>query len=390
MKAVCWCGKGDIRTERVPDPKIINPRDAIIRVTTTCICGSDLHLYGGDIPTMRPGDILGHEFMGEVVEVGREVQNLKRGDRVVVPFTIACGNCFFCRKKLWSLCDNSNPNAAMAETVYGHAGSALFGYSHLFGGYAGGQAEFVRVPFADVGPYKVPEGLADDQVIFLTDILPTGYMAVENCQIEPGDTVAVWGCGPVGQMAMVSAFLLGAERVIGIDRIPERLRLAGTGAKAQTINYEETSVTESLREMTGGMGPDHCIDAVGMEAHGTTLDAWYDRVKHATYLATDRLHVLREAIQTCRKGGTVSIPGVYGGLLDKVPFGAAFSKGLRMVMGQTHVHRYLQPLMEKIQSGQLDTRFIITHRGNLDDAPGLYKTFRDKQDRCIKVVIQPA
>jgi threonine dehydrogenase-like Zn-dependent dehydrogenase len=390
MKAVCWCGAKDIRVERVPDPKLINPRDAIIRVTTTCICGSDLHLYGGSIPTMQAGDILGHEFMGVVEEVGKSVTNLKRGDRVVVPFTIACGRCFFCKKQLWSLCDNSNPNAGMAESLYGYSGSGLFGYSHLFGGYAGGQAEYVRVPFADVGPLKVPDELEDEQVVFLTDILPTGYMAAENCQIEPGDTVAVWGCGPVGLFAMVSAFLLGAERVIGIDRIPERLRLAQTGAKAETINYEETSVTEALREMTGGRGPDCCIDAVGMEAHGTTLDAWYDRAKHATYLATDRLHALREAIQSCRKGGSLSIPGVYGGVLDKVPFGAAFSKGLRMAMGQTHVHRYLRPLMERIRKGEIDPRFIITHRATLDEAPELYRTFRDKQDHCIKVLLHPA
>jgi threonine dehydrogenase-like Zn-dependent dehydrogenase len=390
MKAVCWCGSKDIRVETVPDPKLINPRDAIVRITTTAICGSDLHLYGGNIPTMQAGDILGHEFMGEVMEVGREVKNLKPGDRVVVPFTIACGRCFFCRNELWSLCDNSNPNAWMLETAYGYSGSGLFGYSHMYGGYAGGQAEFVRVPFADVGPIKVPEGLADEQVLFLSDILPTGYMAAENCQIRPGDTVAVWGCGPVGQMSIVSAYLLGAEKVIAIDRIPERLRMARDKAKAVTLNYEKDSVMEALRDMTGGRGPDACIDSVGMEAHGTTIDARYDQVKQSIYLATDRLHALRQAIQACRKGGTVSIPGVYGGFLDKVPFGAAFGKGLKMAMGQTHVHRYLRPLLERIQSGQLDASFVVTHRGRLEDAPDLYRIFRDKQDECIKVVLKPA
>ena len=339
---------------------------------------------------MQAGDILGHEFMGEVMEVGREVKNLKPGDRVVVPFTIACGRCFFCKSELWSLCDNSNPNAWMLETAYGYSGSGLFGYSHMYGGYAGGQAEFVRVPFADVGPIKVPDGLADEQVLFLSDILPTGYMAAENCQIRPGDTVAVWGCGPVGQMSIVSAYLLGAEKVIAIDRIPERLRMARDKAKAVTLNYEKESVMEALRDMTGGRGPDACIDSVGMEAHGTTIDARYDQVKQSMYLATDRLHALREAIQACRKGGTVSIPGVYGGLLDKVPFGAAFGKGLKMAMGQTHVHRYLRPLLERIQSGQLDASFVVTHRGRLEDAPNLYRIFRDKQDECIKVVLKPA
>ena len=389
MKAVCWCGAGDIRVERVPDPRIINPHDAIVRVTATAICGSDLHLYGGCIPSMKPGDILGHEFMGEVMEVGRDVHNLKVGQRVVVPFPIACGKCFFCQHQLWSLCDNTNPNAGMAEALYGYSGAGIFGYSHIYGGYAGGQAEYVRVPFADVGPFPVPDGLPDEQVLFLTDILPTGYMAAENCQIQRGDTVAVWGCGPVGQFAIASAYLLGAERVIAIDRFPERLQMAEKCAGAETLDYSQVDVLDSLRDMTGGHGPDSCIDAVGMEAHGLSLDAWYDRVKQAVYLATDRLHVLREAIQACRKGGTLSIPGVYGGYLDKVPFGAAFAKGLKIFMGQTHVHRYLRPLLDRIENGQIDPRFIITHSGSLDDAPDFYRIFREKQQGCIKVVLKP-
>jgi threonine dehydrogenase-like Zn-dependent dehydrogenase len=388
MKALCWYGSGDVRIESVPEPQIVNPRDAILRVTSTAICGSDVHLYDGTIPSMQPGDILGHEFMGVVVEVGRDVKNLAPGDRVVVPFTIACGRCFFCQRKLWSLCDNSNPNAAAVEQLYGYSSSGLFGYSHLFGGYAGGQAEYVRVPFADVGPMKVPEGLTDEQVLFLSDILPTGYMAAENCNIQDRDTVAVWGCGPVGQFAIVSAYWLGARRVIAIDRIPERLEMARRQGQAITINYEEVNVYETLREMTAGRGPDACIDAVGLEAHGTTLDAWYDRVKHAMYMATDRPHALRQAINCCRKGGTVSIAGVYGGLLDKVPFGAAFNKGLRLAMGQTHVHRYMQPLLERIQGG-FDATFPITHRLPLEAAPQAYRIFRDKADQCVKVVLKP-
>ncbi|HWQ32076.1 MAG TPA: zinc-dependent alcohol dehydrogenase [Blastocatellia bacterium] len=389
MKAVCWYGKGDVRVMNVPDPKIINPHDAIIRITTTAICGSDLHLYNGYIPTMEDGDILGHEFMGEVVETGREVSRLKKGDRVVVPFTIACGGCFFCHKQLWSLCDNTNPNARMLEKVYGFSGSGLFGYSHLYGGYAGGQAEYVRVPFADVGPIKIPEGLSDEQVLFLSDIFPTGYMAAENCQIEPGDTVAIWGCGPVGQFAIKSAWLLGAGRVIAIDEVPERLRMAATEGKAETISFSEADVFEQLKEMTGGRGPDACIDAVGLEAHGTSADALYDRAKAAVFLATDRPTVLRQVISACRKGGTVSIPGVYGGLLDKIPFGAAFAKGLTFRMGQTHVHRYLAPLLERIQKGEIDPSFVITHRLPLQDAPYGYRIFRDKQDNCIKIVLKP-
>lgn len=388
MKALCWHGKKDVRVETVPDPTIINPRDAIIKITTTAICGSDLHLYDGYIPTMEKGDILGHEFMGEVVEVGKEVMNLQKGDRVVIPFTIACGNCWFCSQQLWSLCDNSNPNAWMAEELYGHSASGLFGYSHLFGGYAGGQAEYARVPFADVGPYKVPEGLTDEQVLFLTDIFPTGYMAAENCNIHPGDTVAIWGCGPVGMFAIKSAYMLGADRVIAIDNVPDRLQKAHEECKAETINFDDGDVLEKLKEMTGGRGPDSCIDGVGLEAHGATVDAVYDRAKAALFLATDRPHVLRMAIQACRKGGTVSVPGVYGGLLDKVPFGAAFSKGLTFKMGQTHVHRYLKPLMEHIQKGDIDPTFVISHTMKLEDAPKGYAMFSERKD-CTKVVLKP-
>jgi threonine dehydrogenase-like Zn-dependent dehydrogenase len=389
MKALCWYGTNDVRVARVPDPRILNPRDAIVKVTLTAICGSDLHLLDGFIPTMKRGDILGHEFMGEVVEVGPEITKLKKGDRVVVPFTIACGHCYFCEHELWSACDNSNPNAWMLEETYGYSGSGLFGYSHMMGGYAGGQAEYVRVPFADVGPYKVPEGLSDEQVLFLSDIFPTGYMAAENCSITPGDTVAVWGCGPVGQFCIASAWLLGAGRVIAIDRVPERLMMAADRGKAEVIDLRHTDVFETLKDLTGGRGPDACIDAVGMEAHGATLDAWYDKTKTSMMLATDRLSALRQAIHACRKGGTVSIPGVYGGFLDKVPFGAAFGKGLTLKMGQTHVHRYLPILMDRIQRGEIDPSYVITHRLRLDDAPDAYKTFRNKEDNCIKVVLKP-
>ena len=390
MKALCWQGKEDVRVENIPDPKILNPRDAIIRITTTAICGSDLHLYDGFIPTLTPGDILGHEFMGEVVEVGPEVKNLKIGDRVVVPFTISCGNCFFCKEQLWSLCDNSNPNAWLAEKMYGFSASGLFGYSHIYGGYAGGQAEYVRVPFADVGPIKIESDLQDEQVLFLSDIFPTGYMAAENCNIRPGDTIAVWGCGPVGQFAIRSAFLLGAERVIAIDRFPERLLMAEAGG-AEVVNYEDNAdVVEVLKQMTGGMGPDACIDAVGLEAHGHTIGAIYDKLKVATLQATDRPNVLRQAIQACRKGGFVSIPGVYGGMLDKVPFGAAFAKGLTLKMGQTHMQKYLRPLLERIERKEIDPTFVITHKAPIDQAPEMYRTFRDKQDDCIKVVLKPA
>jgi threonine dehydrogenase-like Zn-dependent dehydrogenase len=389
MKALVWHGTDDVRVERVPDPRILNPRDAIIKVTTTAICGSDLHLFDGFIPTMQAGDILGHEFMGEVVEVGNSNHKLRVGDRVVVPFTIACGQCFFCQRQLWSACDNSNPNARIVEELYGFAGSGLFGYSHMMGGYAGGQAQYVRVPFADVGPMKVPDSLSDEQALFLSDIFPTGYMAAENCDIQPGDTVAVWGCGPVGQFAIASALLLGAEQVIAIDSVPERLRMAARQRGVVTIDFQNEDVYDRLKQLTAGRGPDACIEAVGLEAHGTTLDAYYDRVKTAVYLATDRPTALRQAIHACRKGGVVSIPGVYGGFLDKMPFGAAFAKGLTFKMGQTHVMKYLRPLLQRIEHGEIDPSFVITHRLPLDDAPAAYRLFRDKQDECIKVVLKP-
>ena len=389
MRAVCWYGAGDVRVEQVPDPAIVNPRDAIVRILRTAICGSDLHLYGGFIPGMKAGDILGHEFMGEVVETGKSITTLKRGDRVVVPFAIACGHCFFCQRELWSLCDNSNPSAAMLEKLYGFSGSGLFGYSHLYGGYAGGQAEYARVPFADVGALPVPDGVDDEQALFLSDIFPTGYMAAENCNIQSGDVVAVWGCGPVGQFAIKSAYMLGAERVIAIDRFPERLHMAESYGKAETLNYADLDVFDELKERTGGRGPDACIDAVGMEAHGTSMSAMYDRAKQAVWLETDRPTALREALQSCRKGGTVSIPGVYGGFIDKVPLGAAFAKGLTIRMGQTHVHRYMRPLLNRIERGEIDPSFIITHRMALDDAARGYQMFRDKDDECVKVVLRP-
>lgn len=389
MKAVCWYGIEDVRVETVPDPKILNPRDAIVRITSTAICGSDLHLYDGYMPTMQAGDILGHEFMGEIVEVGNAVKNLKPGDRVVVPFPISCGNCFFCKQELWSQCDNSNPNAWMAERLFGYSPAGIYGYSHLLGGYAGGQAEYARVPFADVGPIKIPEGLSDEQVLFLTDVLPTAYMAAENCNIQPGDVVAVWGCGPVGQFAIKSATMLGAGRVIAIDRFPERLRMAREASGVETLDYEEVDVLEALKEMTAGRGPDACIDAVGMEAHGTSIDALYDKAKQSVRLESDRPHVLRQVIWACRKGGTVSIPGVYGGFVDKIPMGAAFNKGLTFRMGQTHVQKYLRPLLERIERGEIDPSFVITHRMRLRDAPRGYEIFKHKQDNCIKVVLKP-
>lgn len=388
MKAVCWEGTNRVAVERVPDPVILNARDAIVRVTSTAICGSDLHLYDGFIPTMERGDIIGHEFMGVIEETGPGVKNLAPGDRVVVPFPIACGNCWFCRNDLWSCCDNSNPNAWMAEKLYGYSPAGLFGYSHMMGGYAGGQAQFVRVPFADIGPFKVPDRLRDEQVLFLTDIFPTGYMAAENCHIQPGDTIAVFGCGPVGQFAIRSALLLGAGRVIAIDTVPERRRMAEDGG-AETLDSMDPDVFYKLREMTGGFGPDACIDAVGLEAHGPHLDYYYDKAKTAVFMATDRISALRQAIHACRKGGTVSAPGVYGGLVDKFPMGAVVQKGLTIRSGQTHVQKYLPALLRYIENGDIDPSFVVTHRVSLDEAPRMYETFRDKKDGCIKVVMKP-
>jgi len=388
MRAVVWQGKNNVKVAEVPDPSIVNPHDAIVKVTLTAICGSDLHLYNGFVPTMKSGDVLGHEFMGEVVEVGPEVKNLAVGDWVVVPFSIACGRCFFCERELWSLCDNTNPNAWIADTAYGYSGSGLFCSSHMYGGYPGGQAEFVRVPFADVGPIKIYEDLADEQVLFLSDIFPTGYVVAENCNIQPGDTISVWGCGPVGLFAMKSALLLGAERVIAIDSVAARL-LKAAECCAETINYAEVNVIETLKEMTGGRGPDACIDAVGMESHGTGVVHMYDRAKQALMLESDRPQPLREAIQACRKGGTVSIPGVYGGLIDKFPIGAAFAKGLTLKMGQTHVHKYMRPLLDKIRRGDIDPSFVISHTLPLDEAPRAYRMFRDKENDCTKVVMKP-
>ncbi|MCA1633554.1 MAG: glutathione-dependent formaldehyde dehydrogenase [Acidobacteria bacterium] len=391
MKALCWYGTGDVRVETVPDPKILNSRDAIVKITSTAICGSDLHLFDGYMPTMEEGDILGHEPMGVVAEVGKDVKNLKVGDRVVVPFTISCGECFFCEREMYSLCDNSNPNAAIARAAMGHSPAGLFGFSHMLGGYAGGQAEYLRVPFADVGPLKIEnDSLTDEQVLFLSDIFPTGYMAAENCGIEKGDTVAVWGCGPVGQMTIQSAWMLGAERVIAMDMVPERLAMAEKHGKAETVNFQDEKVYDRLMEMTKGRGPDRCVDAVGAEAHATgSLDSALDAAKAAVYLGTDRPHVIREAIMCCRKGGTVSIPGAYVGVMDKLPLGAMMNKGLTIKTGQTHVQHYNKPLLKKIEAGEIDPSFIITHRVKLDDAPEAYKTFRDHEDGCIKVVLKP-
>ena len=388
MKALCWHGQGDVRVDTVPDPKILHERDAIIRITTTAICGSDLHILDGYVPTMKSGDVLGHEFMGEVVELGSAIKNLKIGDRVVVPFTISCGECFFCKKGLTSCCERSNPNAEQAMKAMGHSPAGLFGYSHMLGGYPGGQAEYVRVPFADVGPFKVPNGIDDEKVVFLTDIFPTGYMAAENAEIEKGDTVAIWGCGPVGQFAIQSAWMFGAGRVIAIDEVPERLALAESAGRAETIDFSKHDVYDKLQEMTAGRGPDRVIDCVGTEAapHGS-LGAVVDKAKTLAMLATDRPHALREAVHCCRCAGNVSVPGVYMGFIDKFPMGGFVGKGLTMKSGQTHVHRYLPTLMQKIETGEIDPSFIITHRITLDEAPEMYKTFRDKKDGCIKAVI---
>jgi threonine dehydrogenase-like Zn-dependent dehydrogenase len=390
MKALTWHGRSDVRCETVPDPTIIDPTDAIIRITSTAICGSDLHLFDGFNPFMEAGDILGHEPMGIVEEVGSEVRRLKRGDRVVVPFTISCGSCWFCQKTLYSACDTTNRNADVAKKLMGHAPAGLYGYSHLTGGYAGGQAQYLRVPFADVGPIRIDSDLTDEQVLFLSDIFPTGWMGAENADIEPGDTVAVWGCGPVGQFTIWSAWAMGAGRVIAIDTVPERLEMARTKGRAETIDFMKTGVYDALMEMTGGRGPDRCIDAVGAEAHAAaSLDSVYDKVKTVAMQETDRPHVLREAIMCCRKGGTISVPGVYLGFIDKVPMGAFMNKGLVMKTGQTHMMRYMDPLLKRIESGEIDPSFVITHVAPIDQGPELYKTFRDKKDGCIKVVLKP-
>src|SRR5215208_797370 len=389
MKATCWMGKNKVEVIDVPDPQILNQRDAIVKITSTAICGSDLHLYQGYIPTMEPGDVLGHEFMGEVVEVGSGVKDkLKVGDRVVVPFPIACGNCAQCERGLFSTCENSNPNAWIAEKQFGHAPAGVFGYSHTMGGYAGGQVQFARVPFADVGPLKIPEGLTDEQVLFLSDILPTGYMGADMCGIQPGDTIAVWGCGPVGQFAIASAYLLGAERVIAIDRFPYRLQMAREKAGAETLNYEEVDVIDALKEMTGGRGPDACIDASGMEAHGHGPMFAFNRAMHAARMETDRPLALREAIRACRNGGTVSVIGAYGGYIDRFPMGSIMNRSLTIKAGQCHVQRYMQPLLEHIQNGDIDPTYIITHTMPLDQAPHGYDIFKNKRDNCEKVVLK--
>jgi threonine dehydrogenase-like Zn-dependent dehydrogenase len=390
MRALTWHGKHDVRVDTVPDPQIVNPRDAIIRITSTAICGSDLHLYDHTIPTMKAGDVLGHEFMGEVVEVGRGNSRLKVGQRVVVPFVIACGQCYFCQQQQFAACDNSNPaeTADMSEFLYGYPMTGAFGYSHLTGGYAGGQAEYARVPFSDVGPIVIPDGLEDEKVLFLSDILPTGWMAAENCEIKPTDTVAVWGCGPVGLFAVQSAFALGAHRVIAIDHYPHRLDLAKLMG-AEVINFEEVDVREALVEMTGGIGPDACIDAVGMESHGVTADSVMDKVKAAVKLVTDQTHGLRQAIIACRKGGKLSIPGVYGGVTDKFPIGALMEKGLSVKSGQTHVQKYMPDLLKLIMEGKLDTTFLISHRMGLEEAPTGYKMFKEQQNQATKVVLKP-
>jgi threonine dehydrogenase-like Zn-dependent dehydrogenase len=390
MKANCWMGKRDVRVETVPDPKILNRKDVIVKITSSAICGSDLHLYNGFVPTMESGDVLGHEFMGEVVEVGPDVKELHQGDRVVVPFPIACGTCLACSDGLFSCCENSNPNAWIAEKMWGHSISGVFGYSHMLGGFAGGQAQYARVPYADVGPIKVPEELDDEKVLFLSDILPTGYMGAEMCDIKPGHVIAVWGCGPVGQFAIASARLLGAERVIAIDHVPFRLQMARQKAGAdEVLNFNQVDVHDALSELTGGRGPDACIDATGLEAHGPMLQYAYDRAKQALMLETDRPIALRQAIMSCRNGGIVSVIGVYGGFIDKFPMGSLMNRSLTIKAGQCHVHRYMKPLLERIRKGEIDPRFVITHRLPLEKAPEGYSLFLNKYNDCMKVVLKP-
>ena len=389
MRALTWHGEEDVRVDEVPDPEIVNPHDAVVEITATAICGSDLHLYDGYVPSMREGDVLGHEPMGEVVETGDAVETLEEGDRVVVPFTISCGSCWFCEEDLYSLCDNSNPNAEVARKVMGQSPAGLFGYSHMMGGYAGGQAEYLRVPYADVGPVNVDSDLSDEQVLLLSDVFPTGYMAAENAGIEEDDTVAVWGCGPVGQFAVQSAWMLGAGRVIAVDRVQERLRMAREHGDAETIDFEDEDVYDRLMAMTGGRGPDRCIDAVGTEAHGTGLMGKMDKAKQQVNLEADRPHVLRQAIRCCRKGGTLSVPGVYLGHVDDFPVGPLMNKALTVNTGQTHVQRYLDPLLERIEDGDIDPSFVITHQEPLEKGPEMYETFREKEDGCIKVVLTP-
>jgi len=391
MKALCWLGKQEIGVKNVKDPRLLSGHDAIVKVTHAAICGSDLHLYDGVIPTMKKGDILGHETMGEIVEVGSLVTKVRVGQKIVIPFDIACGKCHHCEAEEYSACDNTNPNALIPDKLYGHGGSGLFGYSHMYGGYAGGQAEYIRVPFVDTNSLVIPEGIPDEKVLFLSDIFPTGYMAAENCNIKRGDSVAIWGAGPVAQMATRSAFLLGAERVFVIDHFDNRLRHAAE-AGAHTINFEHmggyTGVMDELNYLTGGRGPDSCIDAVGMEAHGSTVTNAIDHMKMAIGIGTDRADALRQAIQACKKGGTVSIPGVYGGLLDNVPMGAAFGKGLTFKMGQTHTQKYMKPLLDKILDEQIDPSEIITHRINIDEGPQAYRVFKEDKNDCLKVVIK--
>jgi threonine dehydrogenase-like Zn-dependent dehydrogenase len=389
MKANCWMGKGRVEVQEVPEPTLLNDRDAIVRITLSAICGSDLHLYNGFVPTMKTGDVLGHEFMGEIVETGSAVKNLEVGDRVVVPFPIACGACAQCRRGLFSTCENTNPNAWMAEKLWGHSPAGIYGYSHMLGGYPGGQAQYARVAFADVNAFKIPPGIPDEKVLFLSDIYPTGYMGAEMCNIQRGDTVAVWGAGPVGMFAMKSAYLLGAERVIAIDRFPYRLEMARTRVGVETLNYEEMDVQDVLNDMTGGVGPDACIDAVGMESHFPGPLYAYDRVKQAIGLETDRPFALRQAILACRSGGTVSVIGVYGGFIDKFPMGAVVNRALTIRSGQCHVQRYMKPLLERVERGDIDPSFVITHRMQLGDAPLGFDMFLHKQDECVKVVLTP-